>query len=188
MISASTIIRHGWTLGAVVLVLCVNVAPAHAQVSAPGTWHVTPFLGPTFKGDLEETTTSVGVAVGTAWTHDLGLEAEFAVVPNLVSRDGTFDALLLGGHVLYEPVKNAPVLPYALIGGDFVRLSSDTSQAGTPLEVALTLGGGVWVPMRGRVASRADLRFIHVNNAPNFWRAYYGVTIRLSGAEPSDGG
>ena len=38
-------------------------------------------------------------------------------------------------------------------------------------EVALDTGGGMWV------AFRAGIRFIHLDSAPNCWRAAAGVTF-----------
>ena len=158
--------------------LPVMLTPASAQVSGGGTWHVTPFLGAAFQSDATETTTTFGGAVGTAVITHLGLEAEIAVIPDLLTRVGDFKAALLSGHVLYSPLGNAPVLPYGLVGGAFVRLT-DEAQVGTATEVAMTLGGGVWVSVSDWISLRTDLRFIHVNNAPNLWRAYGGATFSL---------
>ena len=161
------------------MMLPVMLTPVYAQVSAAGTWHVTPFLGTAFKSDTTETTTTFGGAAGTAVTTHLGLEAEVAVIPDLLTHVGDFKAALLSGHVLYSPLGNAPVLPYGLVGGAFVRLTDQTAQVGTATEIAITLGGGVWVPVSDWISLRIDLRFFHVNNAPNFWRVYGGATFSL---------
>ena len=50
-----------------------------------GTWHVTPFLGAAFKSDATETIATFGGAVGRAVTTHLGLEAEVAVIPDILT-------------------------------------------------------------------------------------------------------
>ena len=161
------------------LLAILPVMPAHAQVSWSGPWSMTPFVGQAFAGDLDERVESFGGAVARRFGSDVGLEAELGFVPRLVSQGTESDVVLLAGHVLYHPTERVLFQPYGSVGGAFVRLTSGAAQADASTDVAMTLGGGGWVAMREWMALRVDARFFHVNNAPNFWRVYGGITFVL---------
>ena len=118
--------------------------------------------------------------MGTAVTTHLGLEAEVAVIPDLLTHVGDFKAALLSGHVLYSPLGNAPVLPYGVVGGAFVRLADQTAQVGTATEIAITLGGGVWVPVSDWISLRIDL---HDGHAVPLERTLGGIALGNSKRE-----
>ena len=66
---------------------------------------------------------------------------------------------------------------YGSVGGLLARLDPPTT--GATVEIALTAGGGGLVQVHDRAWLRGDLRFVHVNDAPNFWRALVGLTVGL---------
>jgi|TARA_B100002003_G_scaffold236818_1_gene253214 hypothetical protein len=85
---------------------------------------------------------------------------------------------LVAGSLLYHPVTAGRLTPYGLLGLSLARLSTGgQAAADVEVELALDVGGGVWLRVAGPFALRADVRFIHIDNAPNFWRAASGLTF-----------
>jgi hypothetical protein len=150
--------------------------PVLAQPADTG-WTASLLAGQLFGGDLDvgERELTAGAAVGRSMGRGFSLEAELAVIPEL----SQFDAeLWVGtGSLLYHPVAiGRRVTPYGLLGASLARITAPRPGP-TSLEVALDFGGGVWLRVAGPIALRADVRFIHIDNAPNFWRAAGGVTF-----------
>ena len=81
------------------------------------------------------------------------------------------------GSLLYHPFTVGRLTPYALLGGSLARLSTGGPAPQTAVELAVDVGAGFWLRGAGPLALRTDLRFIHIDNAPNFWRAVAGVTF-----------
>lgn len=148
---------------------------AEAQPGESG-WTVSVLAGSLFGGDLApgERKPNYGGAVGLGVGHGVSLEAEVALTPE-VRQFGDIELLLGTGSLLYHPFTAGRLTPYGLLGGSLARLSS--SGAETDVELAVGIGGGVWVHVTGPLAFRADVRFIHIDNAPNFWRTAAGITI-----------
>ena len=86
-------------------------------------------------------------------------------------------ASLVAGSLLYHPFTVWPLTPYALLGRSLARLSTGGAAARTAAELAVDIGAGFWLRGAGPLALRTDLRFIHIDNAPNFWRVVAGVTF-----------
>ena len=150
---------------------------ASAQPGDTG-WTVSVLAGSLFGGDLEpgEREPTYGGAVGRGVAHGVSLEAEVAVTPE-VRQFGDIELLIGTGSLLYHPFTAGRLTPYGLLGGSLARLSSGRAGTETEVELAVDFGGGVWVRVTGPLALRADVRFIHIDNAPNFWRAAAGTTI-----------
>ena len=106
----------------------------------------------------------------------MSLEAEVAAIPALRQSDDI--ELLIGtGSLLYHPFTAGRLTPYGLLGASLARLSTGRANAETEVELALDVGGGFWLRVVGPLALRTDVRFIHIDDAPNFWRAAAGVTL-----------
>ena len=93
----------------------------------------------------------MGLGVG----HGVSLEAEVALTPE-VRQFGDIELLLGTGRLLYHPFTAGRLTPYGLLGGSLARLSS--SGAETDVELAVGIGGGVWVHVTGppRVSGRCS--------------------------------
>ncbi len=153
-------------------------APAAAQVGDTG-WTVSLVAGSLFGGDLEsrEREPTYGGAVGLGVGGGVSLEAEVATIPRL-RQFGDVELLIGTGSLLYHPVTAGRLTPYGLLGLSLARLSTGgQAAADVEVELALDVGGGVWLRVAGPFALRADVRFIHIDNAPNFWRAASGLTF-----------
>ena len=165
------------------LVLGIGAATVRAQSEPPSTWAVTPFVGRVFAGDLGRSATTFGVALSLRVAGPLGLEGELGYAPDLdpdVARD--VSTLMVSGHLLYHFLAaDRPVAPYASVGGALVRLATGVQDVvRSVVELAVTAGGGATVRIGRGLRVRADLRFVHVDNAPNFWRASGGLTVGLT--------
>ena len=168
-------------IGGLILLALACVAGAEAPVGAqPGHtgWTVSLVAGSLSGGDLEageREPTYVG-AVGLGVGHGVSLEAEVAVIPAL--RQFGDSELLIGTlGLLYHPFPAGRLTPYGLLGASLARLSSGRAGAETEVELAVDVGGGLWLRVAGPLALRADIRFIHIDAAPNFWRAVAGITV-----------
>ena len=173
--------RCGW----VVLLAAAGLhgAVAHAAAQPRGTeWTVSVVAGGLFAGDLAagERELTYGGALGLGVGLGFSLEAEVAAVPNL-RQFGDVRLLLGTGSLLFHPLTAGGVTPYGLLGASLARIS--TTRAGMAaerdVELAVDFGGGLWLRVSGPLALRADVRFIHIDNAPNFWRAATGLTLTL---------
>ena len=167
-------------LGFVTLLAVVCVAggavPAGAQPGDTG-WTVSLVVGSLFGGDLEtgERERTYGGAVGLGVGHGVSLEVE--VAGSELQQFGDIELLIGTGSLLYHPFTTGRLTPYGLLGGSLARLSTGRVDAETQVELAIDAGGGFWLRVAGPLALRADIRFIHIDNAPNFWRAVAGITI-----------
>ena len=139
-------------------------------------WVVTPSAGGVFGSELDEPSVTVGVAVGLAAARRLAVESEVSRVAELAGLALPLgSAWLFSGRLLYLAAPaEARVVPYGSIGGSFVRLTR-AGVGNTEVEIAGTVGGGGFVRLATRLWLRGDLRFIHVNDAPNFWRGSLGL-------------
>ncbi len=168
-------------IGGLIVLTVACVAGAEAPVGAqPGHtgWTVSLVAGSLFGGDLEtgEREPTYGGAVGLGVGHGVSLEAEVAVIPEL-RQFGNMELLIGTGSLLYHPFTAGRLTPYGLLGASLARLSSGRPGAETKVELAVDFGGGIWLRVTGPLALRADVRFIHIDDAPNFWRAVAGITV-----------
>ncbi len=167
---------RGWAFVAALAIVWLCASPAAAQPSDTG-WTLSLMGGRLCGGDLmtgREELTMIG-AVGLGVGGGVSLEAEVAAVPEL-RQFGDLDLWLGTASIRYHPVSVGRITPYGLLGGSLVRIS-DHGAGRREAELALDMGGGMWLRITSRVAFRADIRFIHIDNAPNFWRAAAGVTF-----------
>lgn len=144
---------------------------------------MTPFIGGVFASDLEAPAPAFGVAIGLGLTRRVGLEGEIGYTHDLMPGAGAgVRVIMLTGNLLYHlTTPNVVVRPYGTVGGALVRFDTQPGPTDADVEVAVNAGGGMQVRVGANVQLRGDLRFIHVDNAPNFWRAYGGVTVGLGG-------
>jgi hypothetical protein len=172
----------GRLCGLTVLIVASVVSaatPAGAQPDATG-WSVSLIAGSLVGGDLGpgELEPTYAGAVGLGVGGGFSLEAEVAAIPEL-QQFGDIDLALVTGGVLYHPFRLGRVTPYGVLGASLARIATTTVNRRTALEVAVDMGGGAWLRVAGPVAIRGDVRFIHIDNAPNFWRAGGGITVAL---------
>lgn len=163
-------------------------AGAAAQsVAEPRTVTVTPFLSTSFgtSNDLGSSL-GIGAAVGYDLTSNLGFEFELGRVFDVEGDDDNVDYKLttISANAIYHfDVRR--FTPYVTGGIGWERATVDI-ESPDPLalyppsstEVAWNFGGGVKVPINGRVLARGDVRRFQVNDlAPDHWRVYGGLTF-----------
>ncbi len=162
-----------------VLATLVLGGTARAQAVPSPSWHATLFAGATFDEDLAESGPAVGAALERQIARWISLEAEGASDRGRVRAEPsarTF-ATAMGSVIGYAGGRVAQV--YATFAAGFVRVGAPDPGAAR-VERAIAYGGGVKVRLSDRLAARGDLRYIHGDNSPNFWRAYGGLTTRVS--------
>jgi opacity protein-like surface antigen len=164
-------------------------ASAAAQsVAEPNTWTVTPFIGGTMGLDASDTdagnSMALGVAVGYDITSNIGVEGELA---HLFDTFGDNDAIdwsvtnYSGNFVYHFDVRH--VTPYATfgLGVEHSAINSDGEALlglDDSTEISFNFGGGVKFPLTRSLFLRGDLRRFESNdNAPDYWRAYAGLTF-----------
>ena len=186
-------VKSGMCFVAVVVLVGTSLAarPAAAQsVAEPKTWTVTPFLGASMGlGDpANNDSLGIGAAVAYDWTSNLGFEGE---VGYLFDVAGDTDALdwsvtnVSANAIYHFNVRH--VTPYATFGIGFEHSSLDITDPdilalypASSTEVSYNFGGGVKYPITPRLLVRGDIRRFNANDlAPDYWRAYGGVTFRV---------
>lgn len=182
--------RVGRLVGGVALaagMLAGTPGAAQAQTPLPeaGTIDITPFLGVGFGGDTDGSTLLLGVAGGYNFTSRLAFEGELAVLPDLFGdtellnqRVTTFSA-----NALYHFDTGGIILPYATVGLGFAHVSTEDKTLNIDdgrTQLAVNLGGGVKADVAKSIQVRGDLRYVHVNDTPDFWRAYAGVVFKVA--------
>ncbi|HAK54549.1 MAG: hypothetical protein QF463_06175 [Vicinamibacterales bacterium] len=163
---------------AIVMVASTGATPAEAQLG-DARWTLTPSAGTSFGSDVDGPGAAVALGVGRTIASRVALEGEVGWLSGLALNGRSYGATaLFGGRVMYlvGPLAG-PLVPYGSVGGLLARL--DPPASSTSVEIALTAGGGGLVRVHGRAWIRGDLRFVHVNDAPNFWRALVGLTVGL---------
>lgn len=161
---------------------------AAQSVAEPNTWTVTPFLGGTIGLDAPAggNSLAIGVGVGYDMTSNVGFEGEIGHLFDIAGDNPSVDWSVtnFSGNFLYHfDVKR--VTPYATfgiglehsgIGGD----NPDPLDLGSSSEVSFNFGGGVKYPLTRSLLLRGDLRRFEANDlAPDYWRAYAGLTFQL---------
>jgi opacity protein-like surface antigen len=163
--------------------------PAH--IVQPGAWTLTPFLGTSFGGNLQNSPLSLGLAGAYNWTSRVAFEgelgylraAEQGVAPRFRSSVFTGNVNALYHFVPADAAQNWA--PYATIGLGFGRTSPEVTIDPflDPAQTVMTLnaGGGV----KTRIADRANLRlgmryFNGSDLVPSFWRPYVGLTFIMN--------
>lgn len=179
--------------GALICALALIPSTAGAQsttgqsIAEPNTVTVTPFVSASF-GTSNNLGSSLGIgaAVSYDWSRNLGFEVDFGRVFDVAGDDDNLDWALttINANVVYH--FDVPRLtPYATAGLGVERSNPDFEvpdplalTVGSSTEVAWNVGGGVKVPVGGRLLARGDLRRFQVNDeAPDHWRLYGGLTF-----------
>jgi opacity protein-like surface antigen len=165
--------------------------PAAAQsVAQPKTWTVSPFMGGSMGLDADGAggnSLGIGVGVGYDLTSNIGFEGELGYLFDAAGDTGIVDWSVTnfsGNFIYHFDVKR--VTPYATFGLGFERSSIDPDDETLQLvmpsstEIAFNFGGGVKYPLTPSLLLRGDLRRFQANDfAPDFWRAYAGLTFTL---------
>lgn len=150
---------------------------------------ITPFLGVGFAGNLENSPTSFGGAIGYGFNSRISAEGEVYFAPN--GEQGvleTFDSSLfaMSANVLYHFTQEA-FTPYATAGIGFMTADAEAESTGlvsddTQTQLAWNWGGGIKSAFSDRFGVRADLRYFNSDElVPDHWRLYGGVVIRRIG-------
>jgi opacity protein-like surface antigen len=152
--------------------LCL-VSTAQAQEKREyNNWEFTPFVGYMAGGAFEDPTddsdrdldaaTSYGLFVDAAtdwWRHYEMLYARQSTkVDGFDKFDMDVEYLQFGGTVAYPDAEATHVIPYIGMTIGAARFSPDQAGLDDETKFALTLGGGVRVPLTDRFSVRLDLR------------------------------
>jgi opacity protein-like surface antigen len=167
--------------------------PIVRQPAAPtgiveqGAWTVTPMIGFSFGGNLENSPLSLGLATAYNWTPRVSIEGELGHLRR--AEQGVFPRFQGGvttGNVnaLYH-FAAGNWAPYGTIGLGFAHSNANldpfiTIGAETPDRTVLTLnfGGGVKARVADRVNFRAGVRYFNGSElVPDFWRPYAGLSF-----------
>lgn len=149
------------------------------------SWHATGFGGIGYAGDLHDTVPVFGVALARRWRGLVHAEAEIAFVPDLDRRPNSADVSVatVSATLIAYARRGANVgwTPYIVGGAALARLDDRSGALPLPAatDAAIVLGGGAAARLTRWFRARADVRYVHINDAPNFWRAYGGLMIRL---------
>ena len=164
IISGSAVVAAG--------LLCL-VSTAQAQEKREyNNWEFTPFVGYMAGGQFEDPTddsdrdldaaTSYGLFVNAAtdwWRHYEMLYARQSTkVDGFDKFDMDVEYLQFGGTVAYPDAEATHVIPYIAMTVGAARFSPDQAGLDDETKFALTLGGGVRVPLTDRFSLRLDLR------------------------------
>jgi Outer membrane protein beta-barrel domain len=185
---------------ALVAVMMALGLPAPASAD----WLLTAIAGTTVRTttgfvDLDSTAANrhpiFGVSMTVLSSGVFGVETEATIVPSIFTGHQLVDSsrVVTAGAslVLAVPRRMLRIRPYAVVGADLVRTTTDA----VLLPIASTLpamhfGGGVWVPVARRVAVRADVRFMRTTTGDDgafalhdgyveTWRITAGVAWRF---------
>ncbi len=172
--------------------LVMTGAPAAAQsIVQPQTWTVTPFIHTSMGVSSPAPNDSIGLGAAVAydWTANLGFEGEVSHLFDVADTpDIDWSITNFSGNVVYH-FDVVRVTPYATFGMGMER-SSFTLRNPDALallgpdpsatEVAINYGGGVKYLLTDRFIARGDLRrFQAIDDAPDYWRLYGGITYVL---------
>jgi hypothetical protein len=155
-----------------------------------GSISLTPFIGAVFSGDLKNSSSEFGVALGYGANERISLEAEVGFAPG--PSQGTlivFDTKVwtANGNVVYHFLHN-DFTPYATVGLGVLGSNPDIANSLLPATdnstttFAFNWGGGIKAALNDRVGLRVDLRNFNARElAPDHWRVYAGVVLRRIG-------
>jgi opacity protein-like surface antigen len=173
------------------LVLTISGMPALAQTvdvarrdapAAPSI-EVTPFLS----AGGSDFSSRFGGSIAFALSGESAVEAEVGY------RRLEMAALAVSANVLYGLPRVRRIAPYvaAGIGVEQYETPRPVPERGTVVVyknfgVAMSLGGGVKVPITDRWGFRTDVRWLNPwGKVPEGWRIYNGATLRLGKRSPA---
>lgn len=175
-----------------VVLVAAGITPASAQdLPEARTLTVTPFLH-TSLGIGEpapDDSAGLGVAITYDWTPRLAFEGDIGHLFDVAGDNADIDwsVSTFSANALYR-FDTKYVTPYATFGigmersseslkaTDSVALLADFSTT----EFMINFGGGLTRQLNSRWQARADLRRFQANDlAPDFWRLYGGLTLKL---------
>jgi opacity protein-like surface antigen len=174
---------------AIAFTLMLPSRTAAQSLAEPGTWTATPFIGFAFgvSNDLDSSL-SIGGAIGYHLTANLGFEAEFGHVFDVVGDDANVDwsvtSFSVNGLYHFDVVA---FTPYATFGIGFVRSSVNVAFPDpiapfepTSTEVSFNFGGGIKYRLAEGILARGDVRRFQANDAaPDYWRVYGGISFQF---------
>lgn len=155
-------------------VLTLTPTPTAAQFGWHTTWTLGALGGAARGGDLREPAPTFGGTLAARWKSGLALEAEVFHVADLGPDAARRTSLLTaGGTILYHLPLSPRLVSYGALGGAYARFRPGDA------EMAGTFGAGLEVRAGRRAALRGDARYVHINDAPNFWRVTGGLIVFL---------
>ena len=147
---------------------------AQGSAEAAGAWRPAVTVTP-YAAMGSEMASRVGAALAFAWTRNLSAEIEVGYRPGAMSSSV---------NLLYDLPAIGRVTPY-VAGG--IGLEQRESLLTVPwpgnavqrrVNLTVNAGGGVKVPIAGRVGFRSDARWLNaVGDQPESWRLYNGLTF-----------
>jgi opacity protein-like surface antigen len=187
-----------------VVAAVVLVAPATARAD----WLFTPYIGPAFGGDLDDTKANFGGSLGFMGAGAFGFEVDLGYTPDIFEQgdddnDGFFDpqgnaVTLMANVIAGVPVggqSGQGVRPYASGGVGLIRLNAEGDAFLGDIsnnDFGVNLGAGVMGFVSDNVGLRGDVRYFRAlvdDEEDNefdvafgdydFWRATAGVTFRF---------
>jgi opacity protein-like surface antigen len=156
----------------------------------PENFNVTPFLGASFGGDLDNAPVMFGAALAYGLTSRWAVEGDLYFEPDAAQGDLVeFDTSIwaLSANALYH-FTGERLTPYVAAGLGFTRADSDDLEDlgllddETSTKFTWNWGGGLKSALTDRYGVRADLRYFTGDElVPDHWRIYGGVVIRRIG-------
>jgi opacity protein-like surface antigen len=166
-------IFSGSAVTAAAALLCLAASPARAEEPREyNNWEFTPFVGYMAGGEFEDPIddsdrdldagTSYGIIIDAAaewWRHYEMLYARQSTqVDGFEKFDMDVEYLQFGGTVMYPDTEATHVIPYFGMTVGAARFSPDQVGLDDETKFALTIGGGLRVPITDRFGVRLDLR------------------------------
>jgi len=153
--------------------LCLASSPARAEEPKQyNNFELTPFVGYMAGGEFEDPTDSsdrdldagsdFGIIVDAAaewWRHyEMLYLRQSTQVDGFEPFDMDVEYLQFGGTVSYPDTEQTRVIPYFGMTVGAARFSPDGAGLDDETKLALTIGGGLRVPITERFAVRLDVR------------------------------
>src|SRR5262245_36792510 len=158
---------------------------------------LTPFIGPSFGGNLDTTRTTYGATLGFT-AGGFGFDVDFGVTPNFFGKTNVVsdsDALTLMANLKLAPtIERRGVKPYVSGGVGLIRTRIDTNAVFdnvTSNDWGMNLGFGVGGYFSPHVGLQGDVRYfrafskVDVGNLNidlsgfDFWRATLGLSFKF---------
>ena len=179
-------------IAAAITAACAWPSNAHAQDVT-----LTPFIGPSFGGNLDTTRTSYGATLGFT-ARGFGFDVDFGMTPNFFGKTSVVsdsNAVTLMANLKLAPsIHRTGVKPYLSGGVGLIRTRLDTNAVFdniTSNDWGLNLGfgvGGYFTPHVGllgdvryfRAFRDVDVRGLSIDlSSFDFWRATMGLSFKF---------
>lgn len=144
-------------------IVLLPAAGADAQTLGAYSAMFTPYIGLTAGGDADDAGFAGGASLAVVQDNGWGVELDLART-STVGDEGFDDSGLITGMVsaMYM-LPRTKVQPFGVLGIGVMRLSGAINAEGARAnhtDLAMTLGGGVHVPLNALVGIRGDVRYL----------------------------